>query len=211
MSFRGCAIALNDVVGASAISGRSRRACSVTLSQTITMQHVSRRIFRCAMCVRIPSPACARPRARVRNASGWRRPLPRSAYPTDLVRCHPGRDGSTHATFLDRLQRGGAGSGRWPDFPRISKRSPRFRIALWRARASLEWAGKDASLPDLEKMEQALHLDGQIMTPGAAIIARWKMPDRQPPVLLKVTIGRGLVTMVVQRFEAAAKDATQRH
>jgi hypothetical protein len=61
---------------------------------------------------------------------------------------------------------------------------------------------------DLETMEQILHLDGQIITLGAAVIGRWKMPDRQPPVLLKVIVGRSVVAFV-QQFEAAAKDATQ--
>jgi hypothetical protein len=61
---------------------------------------------------------------------------------------------------------------------------------------------------DLETMEQILHLDGQIITLGAAVIGRWKMPDLQPPVLLKVIVGRGVVAFV-QQFEATAKDATQ--
>jgi hypothetical protein len=67
------------------------------------------------------------------------------------------------------------------------------------------------SRTDLETMERTLHLDGQIMTVGAATIARWKMPDRRPPVLLKVVVGSGMVTMAVQQFEAAAKDAAQGH
>jgi hypothetical protein len=64
---------------------------------------------------------------------------------------------------------------------------------------------------DLERLEQTLHLDGQIITPGSAIIGRWKMPDRQPPVLLKAVGGRSVVTLVVQQFFPMPKGATQLH
>jgi len=73
----------------------------------------------------------------------------------------------------------------------------------------------DVNLPiasnraDLDTMEQALHLDGQIMALGPAVMGRWKLPDRQPPVLVKVVVGRSIVAMTVQQYEAAAKDATR--
>lgn len=75
----------------------------------------------------------------------------------------------------------------------------------------------DVSLPvavnrtDLETMEKSLHLDGQIMTLGPAVIGHWKMPNRQPAVLLRALVGKAAVTIGMQQYEAAAKDATQRH
>jgi hypothetical protein len=64
---------------------------------------------------------------------------------------------------------------------------------------------------DLETLESTLHLDGQILTLGAATVGRWEMPNRKPPVLLKVTVSKVVVTLTAQKFEATAKRATLRH
>ena len=64
---------------------------------------------------------------------------------------------------------------------------------------------------DLETMAQALHLDGQILSLGAAILGRWKMPDRQPPVFIRALLPKAGLTMNVQQFEATSKDTAARH
>ncbi len=63
---------------------------------------------------------------------------------------------------------------------------------------------------DLETLERALHLDGQILTLGPATIGYWKIPEGRTPVLLKAVISSRAVTLNLQKFEAAAKD-THRH
>jgi hypothetical protein len=64
---------------------------------------------------------------------------------------------------------------------------------------------------DLETLERALHLDGQILTLGPATIGYWKLPEGRPPVLLKAVISSRAVTLNLQKFEPAAKDVTHRH
>lgn len=64
---------------------------------------------------------------------------------------------------------------------------------------------------DLEAMERALDLDGQILTFGPAIMGRWKLPHRQPAVLVRATLGKNVVTMNVQEFEAAAGAGAEGH
>jgi hypothetical protein len=63
---------------------------------------------------------------------------------------------------------------------------------------------------DIETMAQTLHLDGQILTLGAATLGRWEMPDRRPPVFVKAILPKSSFTMNVQAFETTAKDAAAR-
>lgn len=60
---------------------------------------------------------------------------------------------------------------------------------------------------DLEAMQQALDLDGQIVTAGPAIIGHWKMRKRQPPVLLRAIVGKTITTMMLLKFEPTPADA----
>jgi hypothetical protein len=62
-----------------------------------------------------------------------------------------------------------------------------------------------ANRTDLATMAQALHLDGQIMELGPTIIARWKVPNRRPPVLLKVIATKSAVSMVMQQYDAGGQ------
>jgi hypothetical protein len=64
---------------------------------------------------------------------------------------------------------------------------------------------------DLDTMVQTLHLDGQLMSFSATVVGHWKMPDRQPPVLLKGIIGKSVFSLEVRQFEPAAKGSTGRH
>jgi hypothetical protein len=64
---------------------------------------------------------------------------------------------------------------------------------------------------DLETMEQALHLDGQILSFSATNVGHWKMPDQRPAVLLKGIITKSVFSLEVRQFEPAAKDATKHH
>jgi hypothetical protein len=55
---------------------------------------------------------------------------------------------------------------------------------------------------DLEAMQKAIDLDGQIMTLGATTMGRWKIRKRQPTSLLKVVVGKNFTMLMVQKFEA---------
>jgi hypothetical protein len=68
----------------------------------------------------------------------------------------------------------------------------------------------DISLPvgveraDLEAMERAIDLDGQIVTFGPATIGRWKIRGRQPAILLKAVVGKSTTVLTLQTFKAAS-------
>jgi hypothetical protein len=55
---------------------------------------------------------------------------------------------------------------------------------------------------DLEALEQAIDLDGQIMVLGPTTMGRWKMRKPQPPVLLKAIVTKTSAIVMVQKFEA---------
>jgi hypothetical protein len=55
---------------------------------------------------------------------------------------------------------------------------------------------------DLEAMERALDLDGQIMTMGPATMGRWMMRKQASPLLLKAIASKGSGVVFVQKFEA---------
>jgi hypothetical protein len=65
----------------------------------------------------------------------------------------------------------------------------------------------DVSVPgtmvraDLETMEQTLHLDGQIIATSATVAGHWKMPDQQPPMLLKAFISRSGLALAAEQFK----------
>jgi hypothetical protein len=65
----------------------------------------------------------------------------------------------------------------------------------------------DVNLPmaveraDLESMEQAADLDGQIATLGAATLGRWKMRQPRPAVLIKAMAGKAFTMLTVQKYE----------
>ena len=71
----------------------------------------------------------------------------------------------------------------------------------------------DVNLPmvtqraELETMEQAADLDGQIATLGPAIIGRWKMRRGRSPVLIRAIAGKPLTLLTVQKFEPAQASA----
>jgi hypothetical protein len=86
------------------------------------------------------------------------------------------------------------------------------------AAASTNFAdGKDSScdinLPipteqvDMQAMEQALDLDGQIVTGGPVTLGFWKMRNRQPPVLLKASTGK-VTILRMHKFDAALAGPT---
>jgi hypothetical protein len=54
---------------------------------------------------------------------------------------------------------------------------------------------------DLEAMERALDLDGQIMTMGPATMGRWMMRKQARPLLLKAIASKGSGVVFVQKFE----------
>jgi hypothetical protein len=56
---------------------------------------------------------------------------------------------------------------------------------------------------DLDAMEKAIDLDGQIMTLGPTMMGRWKMRKRQPVMLLKAIASKTFTILMVQKFEAA--------
>ncbi len=64
---------------------------------------------------------------------------------------------------------------------------------------------------ELESTEKAMDLDGQIMVMGPAIITHWKLRKRQPPVLLKVVVGKAASTITIQTFEPTPAGAKPRH
>jgi hypothetical protein len=64
---------------------------------------------------------------------------------------------------------------------------------------NLPGAGERA---ELEVMEKALDLDGQIMTLGPTSMGRWKIRNRQPVVLLKAIIPKASTILMVQKLEA---------
>jgi hypothetical protein len=66
---------------------------------------------------------------------------------------------------------------------------------------------------DLEAMEKAVDLEGQIMSLGSATMGRWKIRKRQPTVLLKAVVGKTFTMLMVQKFEAtpAMARAKQSH
>jgi hypothetical protein len=64
---------------------------------------------------------------------------------------------------------------------------------------------------DLESLQRALGLDGQILPIGPATIGYWKMPDKGAPILVKVLVSSRVATLNVQEFEAAASGETSRH
>jgi hypothetical protein len=55
---------------------------------------------------------------------------------------------------------------------------------------------------DLEAMEKAFDLDGQILTLGPTTMGRWKMRKRQPTALVKTVVGKNFTMLMVQKFEA---------
>ncbi|MBV8824432.1 MAG: hypothetical protein JO220_05580 [Hyphomicrobiales bacterium] len=54
---------------------------------------------------------------------------------------------------------------------------------------------------DLDTMEQAADLDGQIMTFGPVMMARWKMRQPRPPVLIKAFVNKTTTVLMVQKYE----------
>jgi hypothetical protein len=66
---------------------------------------------------------------------------------------------------------------------------------------------------DLEGMEKAIDLDGQIMTLGQATMGRWKMRKRLPAVLVKAIATKTSTILMVQKLEAtpALARAKQNH
>src|SRR5262249_6977711 len=56
---------------------------------------------------------------------------------------------------------------------------------------------------DLEAMEKASDLDGQIMTLGPTTMGRWKMRKRQPAVMVKAIATKASTILMVQKLEAA--------
>jgi len=66
---------------------------------------------------------------------------------------------------------------------------------------------------DLEALEKAADLDGQIMTLGPTTMGRWKIRKRQPAVLLKTIASKTSTILMVQKLEAtpAVAKAKQSH
>jgi hypothetical protein len=66
---------------------------------------------------------------------------------------------------------------------------------------------------DLEAMEKAIDLDGQIMTLGPTTMGRWKMRKRLPAVLVKAIVTKTSTILMVQKLEAtpALARAKQNH
>jgi hypothetical protein len=66
---------------------------------------------------------------------------------------------------------------------------------------------------DLEALEKAADLDGQIMTLGPTTMGRWKIRKRQPAVLLKAIASKTSTILMVQKLEAtpAVARAKQGH
>ena len=62
---------------------------------------------------------------------------------------------------------------------------------------------------DLESMQRALNLDGQILPLGAATVGYWKMSSGRTPVLLKAVVSSRVVTLNMMEFEPAANGAKQ--
>jgi len=60
---------------------------------------------------------------------------------------------------------------------------------------------------DLEAMEQAADLDGQIATLGPTMIGRWKMRRQRSAVLIRAIAGKPLTILAVQKFEPAQASA----
>jgi hypothetical protein len=54
---------------------------------------------------------------------------------------------------------------------------------------------------DLEAMERALDLDGQIVTFGPTTMGRWKMRRQASPLLLKAIASKASGVVFVQKFE----------
>lgn len=54
---------------------------------------------------------------------------------------------------------------------------------------------------DLEAVEKVVDLDGQIATFGPAVIARWKMRQARPPVLIKAVSSKVSTLLMVQKYE----------
>jgi hypothetical protein len=54
---------------------------------------------------------------------------------------------------------------------------------------------------DLETMEQAADLDGQIVTLAATTIGRWKMRQPRTPVLVKMVAGKAAAMLTVHKYE----------
>jgi hypothetical protein len=65
----------------------------------------------------------------------------------------------------------------------------------------------DVNLPmavergDLEAMEQVADLDGQIVTFGPTTMARWKMRQPRPPVLIRAIANKASTMLMVQKYE----------
>lgn len=66
---------------------------------------------------------------------------------------------------------------------------------------------------ELEALEKAADLDGQIVTLGPTTMGRWKMRKRQPAVLIKAMATKTSTIVMVQKLEAtpAVARAKQGH
>jgi hypothetical protein len=69
-----------------------------------------------------------------------------------------------------------------------------------------EWSC-DVAMPraveraDLEAIEKVVDLDGQIAPFGPTIMARWKMRESRPPVLIRAIATKTVTTLMVHKYE----------
>jgi hypothetical protein len=61
---------------------------------------------------------------------------------------------------------------------------------------------------DLEVMEKALDLDGQITAFGPTTVGRWKMRKQATPLLLKTLAGKNFLMLTVQKLQSTPAVAT---
>ena len=64
---------------------------------------------------------------------------------------------------------------------------------------------------DLEVLEKDMDLDGQIATFGPATMARWKLRQQHPPVLIKATGTKTLTLLIVQKYGPTPAGAHAKH